>query len=77
MTQSEKLKETLGTRLLAIVADEEELSPAMVSAMVNYLKQFPPAEPVEDLASARFISDSLKNYKRQMPFADTKVVKLS
>ena len=49
----------------------------MVSAMVNYLKQFPPAEPVEDLASARFISDSLKNYKSQMPFADTKVVKLS
>lgn len=76
MTNSEKLKDALGSRLLAIIADEEELSPAMVSAMVNYLKQFPPPEPVEELPTARLISDSLKNYKTQMPFQD-KVVKLT
>ena len=76
MTNSEKLKDALGSRLLAIIADEEELSPAMVSAMVNYLKQFPPPETVEDLPTARLISDSLKNYKTQMPFQD-KVVKLT
>ena len=76
MSQSERLKDALGDRLLSIVADEEELSPAMVSAMVNFLKQFPPAEPLDELPSAQYISDSLKNYKSQMPFND-KVVKIT
>jgi len=38
ITPSEQLRDALGSRLLEIVAEEEELSPAMVSAMVNFLK---------------------------------------
>ena len=67
-TPSEQLRDALGSRLLTIVAEEEELSPAMVSAMVNFLKQFPPAEQLEDLPTAQRISDNLKDYKANMPF---------
>ena len=65
---SEKLRDSLGIRLLEIVADEDELSPAMVSAMVNFLKQFPPPETLEDLPTAQRISETLKEYKTVMPF---------
>ncbi len=71
-TPSEKLRDALGMRLLEIVADEEELSPAMVSAMVNFLKQFPPAEQLEDLPTAKRISETLRDYQAAMPFT-TKV----
>jgi hypothetical protein len=67
-TPSEQLRDALGSRLLTIVAEEDELSPAMVSAMVNFLKQFPPAEQLEDLPTAQRISDNLKDYKANMPF---------
>ena len=72
ITQSEQLRDALGSRLLEIVAEEEELSPAMVSAMVNFLKQFPPPEQLEDLPTAKKIADTLKDYKASMPF-QTKV----
>lgn len=71
-TASEHLKDALGKRLLQIVAEDDELSPAMVSAMVNFLKQFPPPEQLEDLPTAHRISESLKDFKNVMPF-DTKV----
>lgn len=67
MTNSEKLRDALGHRLLSIV-QEEELSPSMVSAMVNFLKQFPPAEQFEDLPTAQRIAESLQTYKNVMPF---------
>ena len=67
-TPSEQLRDALGSRLLTIVAEEDELSPAMVSAMVNFLKQFPPAEQLEDLPTAQRISDTLKDYRANMPF---------
>ncbi len=67
-TPSEQLRDALGSRLLTIVAEEDELSPAMVSAMVNFLKQFPPAEQLEDLPTAQRISDNLKDYRANMPF---------
>ena len=70
-TPSEQLRDALGSRLLTIVAEEDELSPAMVSAMVNFLKQFPPAEQLEDLPTAQRISDTLKDYKANMPFLKT------
>ena len=41
MSTSAKLRDALGNRLLAIVATDEELQPAMVSACVNFLKAFP------------------------------------
>jgi hypothetical protein len=68
MTPSEKLRDSLGSRLLEIVATEEELSPAMVTAMVNFLKQFPPPEQLEDLPTAQRISETLRDYKASMPF---------
>ena len=71
-TASEKLRDALGVRLLQIVSEEEELSPAMVSAMVNFLKQFPPPEQLEDLPTAQRISETLRDYKAVMPF-DNKV----
>ncbi len=71
-TASEKLRDALGVRLLQIVGEEEELSPAMVSAMVNFLKQFPPPEQLEDLPTAQRISETLRDYKAVMPF-DNKV----
>ncbi len=67
-TASEKLRDALGVRLLQIVGEEEELSPAMVSAMVNFLKQFPPPEQLEDLPTAQRISETLRDYKAVMPF---------
>ena len=67
-TPSEQLRDALGSRLLTIVAEEDELSPAMVSAMVNFLKQFPPAELLEDLPTAQRISDTLRDYRSVMPF---------
>tara|TARA_B110000858_G_C17701051_1_gene425961 strand:+ start:364 stop:594 length:231 start_codon:yes stop_codon:yes gene_type:complete len=70
-TPSEQLRDALGSRLLTIVAEEDELSPAMVSAMVNFLKQFPPAEQLQDLPTAQRISDTLKDYKANMPFLKT------
>ncbi len=70
-TPSEQLRDALGSRLLTIVAEEDELSPAMVSAMVNFLKQFPPAEQLEDLPTAQRISDTLKDYRANMPFLKT------
>ena len=72
ITPSEQLRDALGSRLFEIVAEEEELSPAMVSAMVNFLKQFPPPEQLEDLPTAKKIADTLKDYKASMPF-QTKV----
>ena len=72
ITPSEQLRDALGSRLLEIVAEEEELSPAMVSAMVNFLKQFPPPEQLEELPTAKKIADTLKDYKASMPF-QTKV----
>ena len=72
ITPSEQLRDALGSRLLEIVAEEEELSQAMVSAMVNFLKQFPPPEQLEDLPTAKKIADTLKDYKASMPF-QTKV----
>ena len=73
ITPSEKLRDALGSRLLEIVADQaEELSPAMVSAMVNFLKQFPPPEQLEDLPTAKRISETLRDYQASMPF-NTKV----
>ena len=71
-TASEKPRDALGVRLLQIVGEEEELSPAMVSAMVNFLKQFPPPEQPEDLPTAQRISETLRDYKAVMPF-DNKV----
>lgn len=71
-TASEKLRDALGVRLLQIVGEEEDLSPAMVSAMVNFLKQFPPPEQLEDLPTAQRISETLRDYKAVMPF-DNKV----
>jgi len=71
-TPSEQLRDSLGARLLEIVVEEEELSPAMVSAMVNFLKQFPPPEQLEDLPTAKRISETLRDYKASMPF-QTKV----
>ena len=71
-TASEKLRDALGVRLLQIVGEEEELSPAMVSAMVNFLKQFPPPEQLEDLPTAQRILETLRDYKAVMPF-DNKV----
>lgn len=67
MSTSEQLRDALGSRLLQIVQDDD-LSPSMVSAMVNFLKTFPPAEQLEDLPSAQRIAESLKQYKNVMPF---------
>ena len=49
MSTSAKLRDALGNRLLAIVATDEELQPAMVSACVNFLKAFPPPDDAKDL----------------------------
>lgn len=75
MTNSEQLRDMLGQRLLSIV-QEDELSPAMVSAVVNFLKQFPPPEQLDDLPTARRISETLRDYKSVMPFGE-KVVKIT
>lgn len=64
-----KLRDKLMHRLVDIVEHDEELSPAMVSACVNFLKQFPPPEELADLPTAKRISESLKKYQTDMPFA--------
>ncbi len=64
---SKLLRDKLLNRLVVIV-DDEELSPSMVSACVNFLKTFPPHEEMEDLPTARKIADSLKKYQNVMPF---------
>ena len=68
LNNSTQLRDTLGARLLAIVSTDDELSPAMVSAAVNFLKQFPPPEQLEDLPTAQKLSASLEAYKNVMPF---------
>ena len=71
---SKLLKDKLLGRLVNIVNDQsEELSPSMVSACVNFLKTFPPHEEMEDLPTARKISESLKKYSNIMPFENTEV----
>lgn len=66
---TKELRDSLGARLLVIVKDtEEELSPSMVSSIVNFLKAFPPADTLEDLPVAQSLSESLKKYKTPLPF---------
>jgi hypothetical protein len=67
MTDTKLLRDKLLNRLVTIV-DDEELSPSMVSAVVNFLKTFPPPEELEDLPTAKKIADSLKKYQNVMPF---------
>jgi hypothetical protein len=68
MSDSKKLRDALEVRLIDIVENTEELSPAMVSACVNYLKQFPPHEEAADLPAAKHLSKSLEQYAKVMPF---------
>lgn len=68
MIDSKALRDALGHRLLTIVSEDEDLSPAMVSACVNFLKAFPPADEVEDLPMAKHLSKSLEQYASAMPF---------
>lgn len=65
---SVQLRDKLLKRLVTIVEEEEELSPAMVSACVNYLKQFPPPEDIDQLPAAKHLSASLEKYAHVMPF---------
>ena len=67
MTDTKILRDKLLNRLVVLV-EEEELSPSMVSAMTNFLKTFPPFEELEDLPTAKKISESLKKYQNVMPF---------
>lgn len=67
MSDTKILRDKLMNRLVVIV-DEDELSPSMVSAVVNFLKTFPPHEELEDLPTAKKIADSLKKYQNVMPF---------
>tara|TARA_B100000212_G_scaffold58795_1_gene39529 strand:+ start:3171 stop:3407 length:237 start_codon:yes stop_codon:yes gene_type:complete len=68
MADTKELKDKLLVRLSGIVETEEELQPAMVSAIVNFLKAFPPAQELEDLPTAKKIASSLSKYKATMPF---------
>ena len=68
MADTANLRDKLFVRLASIVEHEEELQPAMVSAIVNFLKTFPPAEPLEDLPTAKKIASSLERYTAEMPF---------
>jgi hypothetical protein len=68
MADSKQLRDKLLHRLETIVDTDEELSPAMVSACVNFLKAFPPPEELDDLPTAKKIADSLKKYQNVMPF---------
>ena len=66
---TKELRDALGARLLVIVKDtEEDLSPSMGSAAVNFLKAFPPADTLEDLPVAQKLSESLEKYKTTLPF---------
>ena len=67
MTDTKILRDKLLNRLVVLV-EEDELSPSMVSAMTNFLKTFPPFEELEDLPTAKKISESLKKYQNVMPF---------
>lgn len=67
MTDTKILRDKLLNRLVILV-EEDELSPSMVSAMTNFLKTFPPFEELEDLPTAKKISESLKKYQNVMPF---------
>jgi len=71
MRGSQQLRDKLLTRLVNIVENDEELSPAMVSACVNFLKQFPPPEELDELPAAKQLSASLQKYANVMPFAGT------
>ncbi len=62
------LRDKLLKRLVTIVEEDDELSPAMVSACINYLKQFPPAEDINELPAAKHLSASLEKYANAMPF---------
>tara|TARA_B100001287_G_scaffold70196_1_gene57792 strand:+ start:2772 stop:2987 length:216 start_codon:yes stop_codon:yes gene_type:complete len=66
MTDTKVLRDKLLEKLVVLV--DEELSPSMVSAMTNFLKTFPPHEDMEDLPTAKKISESLKKYQNVMPF---------
>jgi hypothetical protein len=68
MTDSKALRDALGHKLLTIVTTEDEISPSMVSACVNFLKAFPPAEDPGDLPTAKHLSKSLEQYAASMPF---------
>lgn len=68
MSDTKDLRDRLLNRLIHIVDAEEELAPAMVSACVNFLKAFPPAEPLDELPAAKAMSETLAKYKDQMPF---------
>ena len=63
-----KLRDKLLNRLVTIVETDEELSPAMVSACVNFLKQFPPPEDIDQLPAAKHLSASLEKFATAMPF---------
>ena len=63
------LRNELGKRLLKIVKTEEELSPSMVSSVVNFLKAFPPSDTIDELPVATRISETLEKYRSNaMPF---------
>lgn len=65
---TQSLRDKLLNRLLHIVEFDEELSPAMVSACVNFLKQFPPPEEIDQLPAAKQLSETLSKYATVMPF---------
>ena len=67
-TTSADLRDTLGLRLLDTVKNAEEIAPAMVSSVVQYLKAFPPPEELDDLPATKAISASLQKYVKTMPF---------
>lgn len=67
-TTSAELRDTLGMRLLDTVKNAEEIAPAMVSSVVQYLKAFPPPEELDDLPATKVISASLQKYVKTMPF---------
>ena len=67
MTDTSTLRNKLQARLMDIV-ESDELSPSMVSAVVNFLKTFPPQEDMEDLPTAKKIAASLEKYGEVMPF---------
>jgi hypothetical protein len=68
MTKSQELRDHLADRLVDIVKTSEELQPAMVSACVNFLKQFPPADELEELPAAKTLAKSLEAYAEILPF---------
>jgi len=68
MRDTKQLRDKLLTRLVNIVENDEELSPAMVSACVNFLKQFPPPDELDELPAAKHLSNTLQKYANSMPF---------